>query len=67
MAKARTPANRRQEVERAVLRHAHEQPEWGQARVAEAMVKKGLKVSAAGVRWIWQRHGLETAAKRAGR
>jgi AcrR family transcriptional regulator len=29
------------------------------------MVEKGLKVSAAGVRWIWQRHGLETAAKRA--
>ncbi|MBK7136482.1 MAG: TetR/AcrR family transcriptional regulator [Rhodocyclales bacterium] len=65
MSKTPPPANRRQQVERAVLRHAHEQPEWGQARVAEAMVKKGLKVSAAGVRWIWQRHGLETAAKRA--
>ncbi len=65
MPKPSHPANRRQEVERAILRHAHENPEWGQARVAEAMVEKGLKVSAAGVRWIWQRHGLETAAKRA--
>lgn len=57
-------AIRRQQVERAVLRHAREHPEWGQARVAEAMRRKGLKVSAAGVRWIWQRHHLETAAKR---
>lgn len=57
-------AIRRQQVERAVLRHAREHPEWGQARVAEALRGKGLKVSAAGVRWIWQRHHLETAAKR---
>ncbi len=56
---------RRLQIERAVLRHAHEHPEWGQARVAEAMRRKGRKVSAAGVRWIWQRHHLETAAKRA--
>ncbi len=65
MPKSSPHANRRQEVERAILRHAHETPEWGQARVADALVRKGLKVSAAGVRWIWQRHGLETAAKRA--
>lgn len=57
-------ANRRQQVERAALRHARQHPEWGQARVAEAMRRKGLEVSAAGVRWIWQRHHLETAAKR---
>lgn len=56
---------RRQEVERAVLRFAHDHPEWGQARVAAAMAEKGLNVSAAGVRWIWQRHHLETTAKRA--
>ncbi len=65
MSKPVPPASRRQEVERAVLRHAHDHPEWGQARVAEAVAGKGLKVSAAGVRWIWQRHGLETSAKRA--
>lgn len=56
---------RRQDVERAVLRHARTHPEWGQARVADAVRREGLRVSAAGVRWIWQRHHLETAAKRA--
>ncbi|MBV6475062.1 MAG: TetR/AcrR family transcriptional regulator [Rhodocyclaceae bacterium] len=61
---ASTPRSRLA-TERAVLRHAHEHPEWGQARVAEAMRRRGLAVSPAGVRWIWQRHHLETAAKRA--
>lgn len=56
---------RRQQVERAALRHARDHPEWGQARVAEAIRLSGLAVSPAGVRWIWQRHHLETAAKRA--
>lgn len=65
MPRAAATALRRQEVERAVLRHAREHPEWGQARVAAAMTDKGLAVSPAGVRWIWQRHHLETAAKRA--
>ncbi|MBI3149567.1 MAG: TetR/AcrR family transcriptional regulator [Betaproteobacteria bacterium] len=65
MPPAKSTLKRRQEVERAVLHHAHEHPEWGQARVAEFMAAKELKVSAAGVRWIWRRHGLETAAKRA--
>ncbi len=65
MSKPLSATVRRREVERAVLRHAHDHPEWGQARVAEAMTGKGLKVSAAGVRWIWQRHHMETAAKRA--
>jgi AcrR family transcriptional regulator len=65
MPKPTPSAVRRQQVERAVLRHAREHPEWGQARVAEALQRRGVKVSAAGVRWIWQRHHLETAAKRA--
>ena len=65
MSKPSTPASRREQVERAVLQYAREHAEWGQARVAEAMLADGIKVSAAGVRWIWQRHGLETAAKRA--
>jgi AcrR family transcriptional regulator len=65
MPKPSPAARRRQQVERAILRHAREHPEWGQARVAEAMRHRGLGVSAAGVRWIWQRHHLETAAKRA--
>lgn len=58
-------AARRQAVERAAVQHAHEHPEWGQARVSAAMTAAGLKVSPAGVRWIWQRHHLETGAKRA--
>lgn len=65
MPRAAATALRRQEVERAALRHAREHPEWGQARVAAAMTARGLAVSPAGVRWIWQRHHLETAAKRA--
>jgi AcrR family transcriptional regulator len=65
MKKPSASTARRQAVERAALRHAREHPEWGQARVAEALRHKGLRVSAAGVRWIWQRHHLETAAKRA--
>jgi AcrR family transcriptional regulator len=56
---------RRQRIERAALRYARERPEWGQARVAEAMRRQGLGISAAGVRLIWKRHHLETAAKRA--
>ncbi len=61
---ASTPRSRLA-TERAVLRHAHGHPEWGQARVAEALRRRGLAVSPAGVRWIWQRHHLETADKRA--
>ncbi|MBI1907704.1 MAG: TetR/AcrR family transcriptional regulator [Rhodocyclales bacterium] len=61
-----TKHDRRLEVERAVLEYARDFPDWGQARVAEAMAsERGLKVSPAGVRWIWQRHQLETATKRA--
>ena len=65
MSESRPSANRRREVERAALRLAREHPDWGQARVAEAIRREGLAVSPAGVRWIWQRHHLETAAKRA--
>ncbi|MBW7861288.1 MAG: TetR/AcrR family transcriptional regulator [Rhodocyclaceae bacterium] len=62
----RRPSERRLAVEAAVLDFARRHPDWGQARVAEAVGSEiGLKVSAAGVRWIWQRHQLETAAKRA--
>lgn len=59
------PSERRRHVERFLLRYAQEHPEDGQARAAEAAVREGLRVSPAGVRWIWKRHGLETAAKRA--
>jgi len=65
MPKPDSLTQRRQRIARAVLRHAHTHPEWGQARVAHALQDKGLKISPAGVRWIWQRHHLETATKRA--
>jgi AcrR family transcriptional regulator len=65
MPRIASTARNRQDIERAVLRHAREHPDWGQARVSEAVWRKGLRISPAGVRWIWQRHHLETAAKRA--
>ena len=58
--KNRTPA----EVEEAVEAIAIEQPAWGQVRVAEAVKRRGLSISPAGVRCVWQRHDLETMKKR---
>lgn len=52
------------EVERAILALAHSEPELGQAAVAERLRLAGLQISASGVRYIWQKHGLETAIKR---
>ena len=48
------------EVEGAVLELALEQPTWGQVRVANELAKRGLGVSAAGVRGIWLRQDLQT-------
>lgn len=58
------PVPPRQEAEAAVLRYAREFPDYGQARVADELRKLGYVVSASGVRYIWQEHGLETAYKR---
>jgi transposase InsO family protein len=58
--KNRTPAA----VEQAVVAIAVEQPAWGQVRVAEAVKRRGLSISPAGVRCVWQRHDLETMKKR---
>jgi transposase InsO family protein len=58
--KNRTPAD----VEEAVVAIAIEQPAWGQVRVAEAVKRRGLSISPAGVRCVWQRHDLETMKKR---
>jgi AcrR family transcriptional regulator len=51
-------------VETEILRLAREQPELGQAAVAGRLQRAGLQISASGVRYIWQKHGLETAVKR---
>src|ERR1700757_4313153 len=52
------------EIEQAVVEFALEQPAWGQFRVANQLQRRGMSVSSAGVRGIWQRHDLETMGKR---
>jgi transposase len=52
--KNRTPV----EIEQAVVALAIEQPAWGQVRVSEALKRRGLSISPAGVRCVWQRHDL---------
>lgn len=52
------------DIETAIVELARTHPELGQLRVAEALSKQGLQVSASGVRQIWQRNGLETTYKR---
>jgi|SRR5580693_8937864 hypothetical protein len=52
------------EIEQTVVKIAIAEPAWGQLRVANELKQRGLSVSAAGVRCIWQRHDLETLQKR---
>jgi AcrR family transcriptional regulator len=54
----------RSSVEAAVLRQAREHPQRGQAKAAEALNRLGCSISTSGVRYIWRKHGLETAYKR---
>lgn len=52
------------DVEAAILDLALHQPTLGQDRVARELRARRLFVSASGVRYVWQRHGLETLEKR---
>ena len=52
------------EVEEAVVAMALEQPAWGQLRVANALAQRGIPISAAGVRCVWERNHLENLTKR---
>lgn len=53
-----------EDVENAVVAMAFENPALGQLRVSNELKKKGIFVSPCGVRCAWQRHDLETFAKR---
>ena len=52
------------EIEQAILDHALEHPTHGPTRVAQALVLRGLQVSAGGVRGVWSRHDLLTKHER---
>ena len=58
--KNRTPI----EIETAAVALAIEQPAWGQVRVSDALKRRGLSISPAGVRCVWQRHDLASMKQR---
>ena len=51
-------------LEKEIVNFAFEKPAFGQHRVSNELKKKGLFISGAGVRCVWQRHDLETFKKR---
>lgn len=51
-------------VEFAVIEYAIEQPAHGQVRVSNELRKRGVFVSASGVRSIWIRHDLANMKQR---
>jgi hypothetical protein len=53
-----------EDVETAILDITLEDPSMGQKRVSDELRRRGVFVSAAGVRCVWLRHGLERFQKR---
>ena len=53
-----------EDVERAVVELAIEDPSLGQVRASNTLRQRGTFISAAGVRCVWLRHDLETFKKR---
>lgn len=51
-------------IEQAVIQMAIDNPALGQVRVSNELRKKGILISAGGVRSIWLRHDMETFQKR---
>jgi len=51
-------------IEKGIVELAVEKPALGQVRVANELAKRGMLISAAGVRCVWLRHDLETFPKR---
>lgn len=59
------PKNRVEpEVEEAVVQMAFDFPAYGQVRACNELRKRGIFISPAGVRCVWQRHDLEVFEKR---
>lgn len=52
------------QIEALILELAFQHPTRGQDRIARDVKSQGLQVSASGVRYVWQRHNLETLKKR---
>ena len=51
-------------MEAACVEMAIEHPAYGQERAMNELRKKGVIISAGGVRSVWKRHDLETFRKR---
>lgn len=51
-------------IEALILELAFQHPTRGQDRIARDLKSQGRHVSASGVRYVWQRHNLETLKKR---
>ena len=53
-----------EEIEKKVLDLSIEHPAWGQMRIRDEMIMRGIVLGATTVRNIWLRHNLETRYKR---